>query len=280
MDIWARLGAAAGHVENAEVTLMVIGDKQSGKSSIISRLLEQNAPNKPTVALEYLYARKGTNLCHIWEAGGAFNSSARKMAEVPLSKRERSSVRVLVFCIVLDLEHLERFEDIGLRAAKLVSAERKKSQSHGQRVKVLLVANKFDLFSSRTNETKKCVNIFLRALALSMEAHVTQCSNKSESQMLKTKKMLNHLIFNSGAPPPNETDVNKSLTVTQDSWASIGVHNLEKATFELSNTIKQERVDSSHVRNRQPQERFQESKIDSAIEQYKNFAKYNSLVQS
>ena len=59
MDIWARLGAAAGHVENAEVTLMVIGDKQSGKSSVISHLLEQNAPNKPTVALEYLYARKG-----------------------------------------------------------------------------------------------------------------------------------------------------------------------------------------------------------------------------
>jgi len=276
MDIWDRFRREAVNVENRQSKLILIGDRRAGKSTIVARFIDQSPSNKPTIALEYLYARKGNSLCHIWEAGGEFNSSTRKMIEVPLQSNETDKI---LFCIVLDLEHPNRLEDIALRAAKFIQNERKKRTK--ENVNVLIVAHKFDKYSSRPNSEKTTINTFLRALTLSLDGHLIQCSNNSESQMLKLKKMLNYLIFQSGNRLNNEIDVNKSLVVWEDSWDSIGVRNLDKAVVELSRSIKQERVKSSELQREPPNsERFLEPKIDSAIEQYRNFTKYKTLVHS
>ena len=43
---------------NRESTLLVVGSKNVGKSTLIYRLLERQEAAKPTLALEYTYGRK------------------------------------------------------------------------------------------------------------------------------------------------------------------------------------------------------------------------------
>ena len=59
MDIWERFRQEAVSPVHPQSTLIVVGDAQAGKSTIISKFIEQNVSTKATVALEYLYARKG-----------------------------------------------------------------------------------------------------------------------------------------------------------------------------------------------------------------------------
>ena len=188
MDVWERFKRDATTATNPQSNLVVIGDQSSGKSTIISRFIDQSASTKPTVALEYLYGRKGNSICHIWEAGGEFNATARKMIEIPLQgsasalgqagdvTRNRADtaghLSNVVICMVLDLSHLERIDDISTRVTKLIQSERLKRKKDA--VKVLIVANKYDKFSSRPNKEKLCVNNFLRSLALSQEAILVQ----------------------------------------------------------------------------------------------------------
>jgi GTPase SAR1 family protein len=58
MGIWEKFRREAVNTEMPQSTLVVVGDKGSGKSSIISRIIEQNSSAKATIALEYLYAKK------------------------------------------------------------------------------------------------------------------------------------------------------------------------------------------------------------------------------
>merc|ERR1712110_543560 len=82
MDVWELFKRDATVPNATNYNLVVVGDRSSGKSTIISRFIDQNPSLKPTVGLEYLFARKGNSLCHIWEAGGEFNSTGRKMIEI------------------------------------------------------------------------------------------------------------------------------------------------------------------------------------------------------
>ena len=84
MDIWDTFGKEAKSQKSSEVTCFFVGSQSSGKSSLISRFLDQagQGSNKPTIGLEYIYAKKGSVLCNIWEAGGNLDSNLVKMIQV------------------------------------------------------------------------------------------------------------------------------------------------------------------------------------------------------
>ena len=68
MDIWDRFRTEAKSQSQFQVDFVVTGDSRAGKTAVISRFLDQSPPSKPTVALEYLYARKGDTICNIIES--------------------------------------------------------------------------------------------------------------------------------------------------------------------------------------------------------------------
>ena len=51
-------GSSSNPAVNRESTLVVVGSKDVGKSTLIYRLLERQEAAKPTLALEYTYGRK------------------------------------------------------------------------------------------------------------------------------------------------------------------------------------------------------------------------------
>jgi len=82
MDIWDSFSREAKSKKQPEVTCFFVGSQSAGKSTLIGRFLDQTGSNKPTIGLEYIYAKKGNILCNIWEAGGNLDSNLVKMVQV------------------------------------------------------------------------------------------------------------------------------------------------------------------------------------------------------
>jgi len=86
-----------------ESSLLVLGSANAGKSTLILRFLERQEASKPTLALEYTYARKsgqaiGKDVCHIWELGGG--TLFASLLETPFSASKLESTHV---ALVVDL---------------------------------------------------------------------------------------------------------------------------------------------------------------------------------
>eukprot|EP01039_Chlorochromonas_danica_P003360 gene3360-3683_t len=95
--------AAGGGTENNY--LIFLGDGQGGKSSLIQAFLKPTASKdvKPTIALEYNFARRTTatgakSVAHLYEIGGDFLEGS--LAEVILNKNYLGQTTL---CIILDL---------------------------------------------------------------------------------------------------------------------------------------------------------------------------------
>ncbi|KAJ3093813.1 Cytoplasmic dynein 2 light intermediate chain 1, partial [Physocladia obscura] len=121
--------AIGSNEEGIETTLMVLGNKQAGKSSLIHRLQNKDDVPTPTTALEYRFARstRGTtkDVAHIWElAGGTHLTSLIDIAVT------ESNIHLSTFVIVIDLSDpseavpvLEHFLDkIQIRANKILDS--------------------------------------------------------------------------------------------------------------------------------------------------------------
>jgi dynein light intermediate chain 2 len=125
--------------EGIESTIMVIGNKSSGKTSLINRLRGKGKkkkkkkkhshhqqilatkplnltlyillfgllddPTQPTVALEYRYARstRGNtkDICHIWELAGG--TALVDLMDIPIAE---TNIHTLTFVIVIDLSEV------------------------------------------------------------------------------------------------------------------------------------------------------------------------------
>lgn len=90
--------------KNFERTVVFVGEKGSGKSSIINLLKgaqKEDAP-KPTYAMEYNFAKRSTNnrkeVVHLYEVGGG-----RQLADLLAAPLTKESYRYIIYVIVIDL---------------------------------------------------------------------------------------------------------------------------------------------------------------------------------
>eukprot|EP00735_Rhodelphis_limneticus_P008112 TRINITY_DN20902_c0_g1::TRINITY_DN20902_c0_g1_i1::g.12417::m.12417 TRINITY_DN20902_c0_g1::TRINITY_DN20902_c0_g1_i1::g.12417 ORF type:complete len:210 (-),score=3.57,sp/Q8K0T2/DC2L1_MOUSE/33.82/7e-34,DLIC/PF05783.6/2.3e-06,Miro/PF08477.8/4.3e-06,Arf/PF00025.16/0.0013,Arf/PF00025.16/1.5e+02,SRPRB/PF09439.5/0.0026,Gtr1_RagA/PF04670.7/0.0071,Ras/PF00071.17/0.02,Ras/PF00071.17/1.1e+03,MMR_HSR1/PF01926.18/0.083 TRINITY_DN20902_c0_g1_i1:264-893(-) len=176
-----------------EAHVIFVGGKQSGKSSLVYRLLDTSRGDvpvrKPTVALEYSYARRpDKQVAHIWELGGGKRMS--KLLETCLTAE---TVHVAIVVIVLDLAYpAEAFEELEFwltavracadsamkqaeksypyrHAALLRKCKASIPEGHPDReyigpmpVTTLVVANKWDTFQNDDAEKRKVLGKALR----------------------------------------------------------------------------------------------------------------------
>lgn len=241
---------------SAENALFLVGGKNAGKTSIIMRFLDRSEAPKPTVALEYTYARraKGHNMAkdigHIWELGGGTWLS--KLMDIPLNPDNLLQTGIM---LVLDLSNpgemwftLETL--LATARARIESIISEMRQSHpniretltkrawerlGEEVvdksiidpfliPLFIVGSKYDLFQELDSEKRKVICKTLRFVAHTNGASLHFFSTHVESLMTRAKLLMTNHLFSTTPSKTLQTEYSKPLMIPAglDDLASIG----------------------------------------------------------
>lgn len=251
---------------SSDVSVVFCGMKRSGKTSIIDRFInpkkdEKDIP-KPTVALDYKYARKEASenstakiLAHIYDMGG--EEGSENLVPIAVSPR---TVGNLVACVTLDLSEphgiiqaLEKWVAlIRGNVEKSLEGLSKESEGGAQRVAALkqarkeayqdspdagavdpllcptvIFGTKWDVLSSTAEpEKRKSVCKALRYFAHVNGASLVFVSLKEKEAMNATRALLRKLIFAAETKGgiPEQLDHGKPICVQagKDSLEAIG----------------------------------------------------------
>ncbi|KAI9348765.1 hypothetical protein DFJ73DRAFT_960173 [Zopfochytrium polystomum] len=265
-DIWTlakeakesrdKKNPSAAAEDGYETTMVVVGNSQCGKSTLIHRLRNKDDAPTPTVALEYRFARstRGTikDVAHIWELAGGTQLAG--LMDIPVSE---ANIHLITFVVVVDLSQpaeaisvlefymdriaarvktiLDGLEQRGSKRPKGMKAFALKrfGQDHPDLssdvmnilpVPLVVIGSMYDRFRDLEPERKKLVTKFLRYMAHTRGASLLFVSLKDENANAKARKLLNHHAFRSSPLVEFTFDHNKAVTITagQDALAQIG----------------------------------------------------------
>ncbi|XP_021923284.1 cytoplasmic dynein 2 light intermediate chain 1 isoform X2 [Zootermopsis nevadensis] len=241
-----------------ERTVLILGSKGVGKTSLIHRFLDRNEGAKQTLALEYTFGRRAgkslvKDICHIWELGGGTLYPSLLTAPLAAASNDLSHLTVI---LMLDLAVPQQLwftlETLiqNLHAALRKQASALSGKDAGQFIQKLqeeawkrvgrenedkeymdpfpvplvILGGKYDIFQDFDSEKKKVVCRCLRYVAHTLGATLQFYSLKDSGLVKKAKDLLNHHGF--GAPPGKSIsqDYNKPLLIPagSDSNQQIG----------------------------------------------------------
>lgn len=251
-------GALPGDNVNVsrESSLLMVGSKSSGKTSMILRFLDRDEQPKATTALEYTFGRrsKGANLvkdvAHVWELGGGTFLS--NLIETPINQQTIKSLSVVV---VVDLSKPDTIWStletllsvVKMRVKKVINELKSTCPSEANAIvaeclarygadhpdkdlldiipiPLAIVGSKFDLYQDFDSEKKKVISKSLRFLAHYHGAHLCFFSSKIESLVMKSRGLLGHLVFKTSISKTTTTDHSKAINVLagMDALSQIG----------------------------------------------------------
>ncbi|CAB3363282.1 Hypothetical predicted protein [Cloeon dipterum] len=236
--------------ESVKNTVFFIGNKGGGKSTLINLLLDRNENTKPTLAMDYYFARRSSrslwsDVCHIFELGGG--TMYTDLLTAPIST---ASVEHLTIFLILDLsrpsEMWDTIECVASDVRKLVTTaaktEYKVSQIKeaakarlGQNfegepfiepflVPLVIIGTKYDVFETFDSEKKNVICRCLRFAALSLGASLYFSTTKDAAVLKKIREMLVVQSFETQSPKYTCQDVSKPLAIPcgKDSVQLIG----------------------------------------------------------
>jgi dynein light intermediate chain 2 len=254
-------------------TIIFVGEKQVGKSSLINKFLDEPVKDdmKETTALDYRY---GTRLkdekkqkVNIYELGGGRVLSS--LLSAPLNQHSLLNTSV---CIVLDLslpgntvdsllfwlscirEHLQKITDDILKQNPSSNIEevmkarlQEKWQSNDDRSKVhplllpvVVVGSKFDIFAKQYEPIKKKqLCLALRYLCHDNGCDLVFASTKEKIPGQLFKAMISRQVFEQSLQVKLERDANQALNVyaASDSFLHIGEPEVTPLSFILSMSV-------------------------------------------
>ena len=216
-------GNVKDHAEERSF-LFFLGEHKSGKTCLLNAFLNptKNMDKvKPTVALDYTYARKMTAggdkraLVQIWELGGGDQRSLADLLPVVLTKERL--IQGMCVIIVFDLnspgEGFETCEFWLNRLAKLEPPPRK-----------VIVGNKYDLIRDEDPLKKKLVAQAFRCLAMHSQADLVFMGNGEKSALSAGRSILSHYAFGSAKKKTLQVNPNKPVYAPHglDSMEALG----------------------------------------------------------
>jgi len=260
-DLWQIIvnSAAMSTQKQQDVNVVVLGNKQVGKSTLISRVRsrEDTSVPKPTAALEYSHMRREdrgqVKVAHFWELGGGQQLSS--LLDVAITEH---NIHTCIVVLVIDLKEgraawtslqhrmislrdriKECFRRLKMRSAKnqqTISTMLKRMQNRfGEKhpdiekvkmygVPVVIVGTKYDLFRDEPSETLKVMSRTLRFWAHYYAAALAFVSFKDERDVGKFRQLMMHLIFGVPYNAQCQFDHNKPLLILpgKDSFKEIG----------------------------------------------------------
>ncbi|XP_068085310.1 cytoplasmic dynein 2 light intermediate chain 1 [Anabrus simplex] len=225
-----------------ERTLIIVGSKGVGKTTLIHRFLDRDETAKQTLALEYTFGRKAgrslvKDVCHIWELGGG--SLFTSLLSAPLAAAD--NLRNVTVVLVLDLSLPQQlWFTLESLVHGLLTALRKEANSRVQHfvealqseawlrvgrdnpdkefmdpfpVPLVILGGKYDIFQDFDPDKKKVVCRTLRYVAHTLGASLQFYSIKESGLVKKAKDLLSHHGF--GTPPVKSIsqDHNKPLLI-------------------------------------------------------------------
>jgi dynein light intermediate chain 2 len=241
-----------------ERTILILGSKGVGKTSLIHRFLDRNECAKQTLALEYTFGRRAgkslvKDICHIWELGGGTLYPTLLSAPLAAASHDLSHLTVVLMLdlaaphqLWFTLETLVQNLQLALRKQastlsgrnagefieNLKAAAWKRVDNNNEDkeymdpfpVPLVILGGKYDIFQDFDSEKKKVVCRCLRYVAHTLGATLQFYSLKDSGLVKKAKDLLNHHGF--GAPPVKSIsqDYNKPLLIPagSDSMQQIG----------------------------------------------------------
>ncbi|ELU13557.1 hypothetical protein CAPTEDRAFT_165957 [Capitella teleta] len=248
--------AEAEGAKGEEKSILFVGSKNAGKTSIILRFLDKDEPAKPTTALEYTFGRRakghnlGKDLAHIYELGGGTWLS--KLADIVISP---SSLLHSSLALVLDLSkpealwhtletwlnHLRSLTDtaIGVAKADNPQIKDKLQKAAWERVgednvdkdmmtpfllPLVIIGAKYDIFQDFDSEKRKVICKTLRFVAHTHGAHLQFFTVKQEALINRTRGVISNFVFGTSASKSVQLEHSKPLVIPagMDSFNQIG----------------------------------------------------------
>ncbi|KAK5982883.1 Cytoplasmic dynein 2 light intermediate chain 1 [Trichostrongylus colubriformis] len=240
--------------------IILCGNSQSGKSTMVNKFLDRKEEAKETIALEYIYARRtrGNNkdICHIWELGGG--TELLQLLAIPLVKE---NIETGSSIMVVDLTHpyelwitverlisdLSRYAEAAIRNLdeRGQSAIRSRMNYRVSEYKddlkmcspfpipLLIVGTKYDEFQNFDSEQRRKICCTLRFLAHYYGAHLVFYSCFNEQLVKVGRGLFSHLAFDTSISKGKVDDHNRPLYIVSgtDSFESIGPPPIDSASF-------------------------------------------------
>ncbi|KAI5752821.1 hypothetical protein M8J77_020713 [Diaphorina citri] len=281
-------------IQSQERTLLLIGTKSVGKSTLVFRFLEKNDTPKPTLALEYIYARKSgktvmKDICHLWELGSG--TSRLEVASL-FSSFSLTAQSGFTLVLMLDLSRLNslwteaetflaKFRAIfesnesvrekrgNFEHFRTADEHRDKGLIRTFPVPLILIGGKYDLFENLEPNKKRIAVQCLRYLAHVNGASLLFHSSLDPGLVKRTRDILNHYAFSSHLASAVNFDYNKPIFVPfgTDSVASIEGTTQYVTAGATSSLDKYKHIFTTHFLQDDPSQNKSKSAPDPALDQ-------------
>ncbi|XP_053970991.1 cytoplasmic dynein 2 light intermediate chain 1 [Hylaeus volcanicus] len=252
--------------ETRERSIIIVGRKGVGKTTMIFRFLEKDETPKPTIAMDYSFGRKAgkslvKNIAHVWDIGHLTSSL---ISAAMIGSSVTHSPHHVTVLMMLDLSQPEilwsSFEETlsVIRNAMKMSYDDKTIQELKQRrikerrkalesevdpfpLKLRIVGGKYDQFKDLSLDKRELIGKTLRAVAHILGASLYYHSSKDKTLVRKTKDLLSHDGFGTQFSDAKCTDYEKPLAVPAgaDSFSSIDLQLPRTRPSAILDTIKQ-----------------------------------------
>lgn len=251
-DIWSLAENAGEDKEPLERTLVVLGDNKSGKSSVLAGTFQDRGETKPTVALEYSYARPPLSfaedkaLSHVYELGGG--RLLGRLVSIPINSE---TLPGLIILINLDLSRPYKVLDsllfwiqvLNNRIQEVLSGmPQRQAQKFSQRIQkkwanhpdssklsplpvpVVVIANKYDVFADVESENRKWMARVLRYFCHKNGVSLFYNSTKDSRLQGAVRQIITHYLFGSATRKYEQKDHAQGIQISSgnDSFKSIG----------------------------------------------------------
>ncbi|XP_076680679.1 cytoplasmic dynein 2 light intermediate chain 1 [Andrena cerasifolii] len=252
--------------ETYERSLIIVGSKAVGKTTMVYRFLEKDESPKPTIAMDYSFGRKGgksliKNIVHVWEVGCL--TSSLVSAAMTGSSLTHSPHHITVL-MILDLSQPEilwstfdealsvvrnamkmSYDDVTIQELKLQRVKERKRPVEREvdqfPAKLYIVGGKYDQFKDLDLSVREIVGKTLRAIAHVLGAGLYYHSSKDKTLLRRTKELLSHCGFGAQLSDGKCTDFEKALAIPagSDSFSSIDLQFPPTRPSAILDAIKQ-----------------------------------------
>ncbi|CAG0914511.1 unnamed protein product [Notodromas monacha] len=234
-------------VDGRDTSILMVGSKSAGKSILLNSFLGRTDPVKPTLSLEYFYARKKItssfhasetpkSVCSIWDMQGGLGFSS--LMDIPLRALNLTNLTIFIF---LDLSQPKKLwvttdalikqikaklkaelssnPDLAAKLDELTRSRLGLNENPDEKrmdpveVPVVIIGGKYDIFQNFEPENKKLICRTLRHVAVWLGASLLFYSNSDQNLIKRAKEFLVHHAF--GSPLSNliSQDYNKPLLI-------------------------------------------------------------------
>lgn len=244
---------------------------------MINSFLDRNEPVRPTLALEYSFARRTNSsgqssqklIGNIWELGSLANSN--QLIDVPIKSHgfqyfsaiimlnlsEPSDLLTDLECALQGLKQSisNNYSDSEVRQFKEKILDEGSFKEHVDintlevmPCKIVVIGGMYDKFENLDPEVKKHVVRFLRSVSHTLGAALVFYSTKVPSLAKTVRDIMNNLSFGSPQNPirAHKIDYNEPILISHfsDSWEKIGVlpSNSERIAITFSSQIQQSKL--------------------------------------